>query len=161
MLLTDRQWELFLGAAGRADLITDERFCSAAARTAHVDEVYAILEGLIAARTVAEWLAICQPLGIASSQVRDVQQVAEDDYLRAIEVVEAIEHPSEGPIIRVRLPVMLSASGRPALRPAPRLGADTREVLTAAGLPADQVDELSRHLAGVPAAGQPTTSEAR
>lgn len=161
MLLTDRQWELFLSAAGRADLITDERFCSASARTAHVDEVYAILEELISTRTVAEWLAICLPLGIASSPVRDVQQVAEDDYLRAIDVVEAIEHPTEGPIIRVRLPVMLSASGRPALRPAPRLGADTRDVLTAAGLPEEQVEELSRNCASIPPAAAAAAGETR
>jgi crotonobetainyl-CoA:carnitine CoA-transferase CaiB-like acyl-CoA transferase len=151
MLLTDRQWELFLRAAGREDLITDHRFRSAAARTQNVDEVYAILEGLIAQRTVPEWLALCLPLGIPASPVRDVQEVAENEYLRSIEVIEAVDHPSEGAILRIRLPKMFSASGRASLLPAPRLGADTRDVLTETGLPATEVEQLTGHLHQPPA----------
>lgn len=143
MLLTDRQWELFLRAAGREDLLSDYRFGSATARTEKVDEVYAILEGLIAERTVSEWLALCLPLGIPASPVRDVREVADSGYLRSIEVVEAVEHPSEGAIRRIRLPRLFSASGRASLRPAPRLGADTREVLAEAGLDPAEIERLA------------------
>lgn len=150
MLLTDRQWALFLGAAGRADLLTDRRFVSTIARTEHVDEVYAILEGIISGRSVAEWLALCTPLGIPVSPVRDVREVADDAYLREIEVIEALDHPTEGPILRVRLPTMFSESGRATLRPAPRLGEDTHDVLVEAGLLAEDIDRLIG-----PAAGRP------
>ena len=117
--------------------------------------MYAILEELIGLRTVAEWLALCLPLGIPASRVRDVQEVAEDDYLRSVSVIEAVEHPSEGPIIRIRLPAMFSASGRAALRHAPRLGEDTWDVLAEAGLSVDEIDELTAGLApsAVPASG--------
>ena len=38
---------------------------------------------------------------------------------------------------------MFSASGRASLRPAPRLGEDTWDVLTEVGLPAAEVGELT------------------
>jgi formyl-CoA transferase len=72
----DGQWRAFCAAvgaplAGRGD---DPRFATNAARVERRDELAAILEPIVAARSVAEWLALCDGAGIPCGPIHSVAE---------------------------------------------------------------------------------------
>jgi len=73
--VSNAHWGKLFAAMGRAELIADPRFCSIAARSEHVDALYATLTEGMARRTTAEWLEILRaadiPCGAANS-LRDL-----------------------------------------------------------------------------------------
>jgi crotonobetainyl-CoA:carnitine CoA-transferase CaiB-like acyl-CoA transferase len=62
--------------------------------------------------------------------------------LQAVEFFEVVDHPSEGKIRQMRNPTTWSATPLPALRPAPRLGEHSREVLREVGYTDAQISEM-------------------
>src|SRR5581483_9621652 len=58
MLEGDRYWPGFCCAAGRPDLATDERFADGEARSAHLEECVAVLDGLFAEHPLEAWKEI-------------------------------------------------------------------------------------------------------
>jgi len=75
--------DLFL-AAGRDDLVQDERIRSARSRIAHADSLYAEVAAVLVDRTTAEWLEFCGDKGIPASPVPTLEELVdelpEDDH---------------------------------------------------------------------------------
>ena len=77
--------------------------------------------------------------------MHDVDSLLQDPHLRAVGMLQEVEHPSEGWVSEIGVPV--SFSGTPTLpvqKPAPRLGQHSAEVLREAGLSDAAIDELQR-----------------
>ena len=55
---TDDQWRRFFALAGRSELSDDPRFDHMSARSDNIDELYELLEQIIAGRSVGEWLEL-------------------------------------------------------------------------------------------------------
>ncbi len=142
--VSDAQWARVFGAIGQAALITDPRFASIAARSDHVDALYATLAEGLAGRTTAEWLAILRPLDIPCGAAATLPALLDDPYLRETGFFGRAEHPIEGRVCVPAIPARFSASPPGVRRLWPALGEHTAEVLAEAGFMAAEIAAIRR-----------------
>ena len=74
--------------------------------------------------------------------MHDFESILGDPHLVATGFFQTCEHPSEGTIRTMRMPMSWSDSSPDPVRPAPRLGEHSREVLREAGYDDGQIDQL-------------------
>jgi len=134
MIYNDRQWRSFFHVLGMPDLVSeDPRFASHATRTRHIDEILAMLEGIFAGRTTAEWMEILDRADLPVTPVHTLESIFEDPHLVATGFFGTEEHPTEGRLTRMAVPTRFSASVPEDRRPAPNLGEHGAEILRDAG----------------------------
>jgi crotonobetainyl-CoA:carnitine CoA-transferase CaiB-like acyl-CoA transferase len=134
MIYNDRQWRSFCAAVGWPDLVsTDPRFASHATRTIHIDEVLGMLAEEFLKRSTADWLTLLAEADLPVTPVHTLESIFEDPHLLATGFFSAEQHPSEGTVTRMAVPMRFSATPPGDRRPAPRLGADSAVILAEAG----------------------------
>ena len=74
--------------------------------------------------------------------MHDLHSVLEDPHLAATGFFKTIDHPSEGAIRTMAMPISFANSPPAVARPTPRLGEHTVEVLTQAGIAVSEIDAL-------------------
>lgn len=146
LIYTDRQWETFLGLIGKAELFRqDPRFASIGARTLHINDLYRMVAEAMATQTTEVWLARLNEADIPCMPMHDVDSLLHDPHLLAVGMLQQVEHPTEGQVSEIGVPV--SFSGTPTLpvqKPAPQLGQHSAQVLREAGLSDASIENLQR-----------------
>ena len=138
-----QMWHPLLRAMGRADLIGDPRYETAAARFQHKAEVDALVEGWTSERSKHEVTKILAGAGVPCGACLDTGEVMADPHLLAREMIVEVEHPVRGRYITVGNPIKLSASPT-TIGPAPLLGQHRSEILRELGLGDKDIDALAR-----------------
>jgi crotonobetainyl-CoA:carnitine CoA-transferase CaiB-like acyl-CoA transferase len=141
----DAQWRALCRAAGAplAALADDARYATNAARVERRAELAAILEPAVAARTVDEWIALCDGAGIPCGPILNVAEALAHPQVRARNMVVPLAHPTAGDIRVTGVPVRLSDTPGAVRSPPPRLGEHTRAVLAEVlGLDSAAIDAL-------------------
>ena len=131
---SDRNWRDFFIHTGRLEFVDDPRFAPLAVRVENIEILYALVEEEAPRRTTAEWVAFCDSVSIPCMPVLGLEDLPEDEHLRAVGFFGTAEHPSEGAYRTMRRPVSFSGSRFAIRRHAPRHGEHTAEVLAEAGL---------------------------
>jgi crotonobetainyl-CoA:carnitine CoA-transferase CaiB-like acyl-CoA transferase len=143
LVYNDKQWQGFLKAIGREALADqDDRFATFANRSRNIDFVYGTLSRIFEERTTAQWMSLLEEADVPFMPMHDLQSVLHDPHLEATGFFTTVEHPSEGTIRTMRMPVNWANSTADEPLPAPRLGENTREVLGEAGFSAAEIDAL-------------------
>jgi crotonobetainyl-CoA:carnitine CoA-transferase CaiB-like acyl-CoA transferase len=143
LIYNDKQWEVFLRAIGRESLLqTDARFANFASRSRNIDFVYGELARIFEERSTAEWMALLEEVDLPMMPMHDLQSVLTDPHLVATGFFSTVEHPTEGTIRSMRMPMSWSDSTPEPARHAPRLGEHSVEVLRQAGFTDADIDEL-------------------
>lgn len=138
----ERLWERLCTAIDRADLAADPRFADNARRMEHVPELVEELEATLVHRGTDEWAEILHDAGVPCGPIRDYAQVFEDPHTRAREMMVEMQHPVEGTVRGLGIPIKMSTTPGRVRRAAPLLGQDTRDVLARHGYAADEITEL-------------------
>lgn len=139
----DKQCRGFFEAAGRPDLAKDERFVSATQRSKNVDQYYGLISKLIATKTTAEWTELLNKADVPAVAVNSLEDVLEDEHLKATGFITEYEHPTEGRVRTTGLPLHFEKTpGSPTRRLPPRLGENTREVLAENGFSDAEIEAL-------------------
>lgn len=126
-------------ALGRPELADDARFSNNRARTLHVDELKAEIEAILAARPVAEWLAVLDAAGIPSGPINNVANVVADPHVAARNMIVGAEGVSGRALRMAGNPIKMSAFDDPDTRPkVPALDADRARILADFGLADDE-----------------------
>jgi formyl-CoA transferase len=73
--------------------------------------------------------------GVPVGPIHDYREVFEDPHTLAREMMVEVEHPVEGTVRALGIPVKLSETPGSVRRAAPLLGEHTEEVLREAGIP--------------------------
>jgi len=129
-------------ALGLSELKTDPRFMKNKDRVAsYRDEMNAILEPVFAQKTTAEWCELLTKAGIPNGRVRTTQDVFTDPVLLEGGVIQEVEHTKAGKLKILANPVNMSET-TVEYRPAPELGANTREVLTGLGYSEEAIAQM-------------------
>ena len=149
---TDAHWQRFFDLSGRPQLKTDPRFVDIANRTRHIGELYAVIGEAMREKTTAEWLELLEQADIPCMPMHTLDSLLEDPHLRQVGFFETLEHPTEGRIINMGVPVSWSVSPGGTFRHAPRLGEHTEEVLREAGYSEQQIAALLEEGAAAAAA---------
>lgn len=109
-------------------MLEDERFKDNRARLSHDDELMAQFYAWAASVTKREAYRIAGETRAPVSPVNTIEDLLEDEHLAARGFFQQVEHPDAGPF-RCPGPSARMTATPGAVRPAPRLGADTNDVL--------------------------------
>lgn len=143
VVYNDKQWERFLRTVGRESLLaTDPRFATFAARARNIDVVYGELARMFEERTTAEWMKLLEESDVPMMPMHDLHSVLEDPHLQATGFFSITDHPSEGRIRQMRMPMTWSDSQPEPARHAPRLGEHSVEVLQQVGFTDAEIEQL-------------------
>ncbi|HUI35789.1 MAG TPA: CoA transferase [Stellaceae bacterium] len=140
---TDRQWRNLFGAVGYPELADDPRFNSIAARTAHIDELYEWLAGVLKTRSTAEWKARLDAADVPNGKVNDLMGVVRDPYLREAGFFQPLDHPTEGRLTTMPFPVSFSETTPDRNLPPAPLGEHTGEVLGELGYSDMEISQIT------------------
>jgi formyl-CoA transferase len=140
---TQRQWERLCAVIGREELAADPRFSTNDDRMANRPQLAAELEAALASDGTDAWVERLEAAGIAAGPIHDYAEVFADPHTRAREMEVAMEHPEEGTVRGLGIPVKLSGTPGTVRRAAPLLGEHTAEVLREAGLSDAELEALS------------------
>jgi len=143
LVYTDGHWQRFLTAIGRSDILeNDDRFSSFNKRMANINFVYATLSELLLSKTTAEWLEVFEAADVPAMPMHSYESVIEDPHLVATGFFETEEHPTEGKLRRMAVPVSFSRTPAQSTRPAPALGEHGPEILAEVGFSESEIAEL-------------------
>ncbi|HTD91503.1 MAG TPA: CoA transferase, partial [Burkholderiales bacterium] len=139
----DRWRALCRGVLGRPELETDPRFQSRPIRQGHHAELKAIIESVLATRTSAEWLALCEKHDLICAPINTYRDVVELDQIKARKAIETIGLP-DGHTMETVAPVpKLSATPGMIRSPYPSfIGQHTREILRSVGFTDAEINKL-------------------
>jgi crotonobetainyl-CoA:carnitine CoA-transferase CaiB-like acyl-CoA transferase len=139
---SDRNWLDFYEFTGRNEFKDDPRFKRISDRVQHIATLYDMIDQEARKRTTAEWVAFCDRVSIPCMPVMSLEDLPEDPHVKAVGLFGAANHPTEGRYRTVRNPVSFSGAPFRIRRHAPRLGENTVEVLTEAGLSTQEIEAV-------------------
>jgi crotonobetainyl-CoA:carnitine CoA-transferase CaiB-like acyl-CoA transferase len=137
----DGQFVKFCEAAGQT-FHRDPRFIRNEDRVRNRDVLVPLLAVVLKQRTVAEWIASFEPLGIPVGGINNLAQVFDHEQVRSREMVVDLPHPLSGTVPTVANPIKMSQTPPRYHSAPPMLGQHTQEVLTEAGLSASEIERL-------------------
>ncbi|MGH0034855.1 MAG: CaiB/BaiF CoA transferase family protein [Myxococcota bacterium] len=135
--LLDRQWRELARLIGRPELADDPAYATAPARIARRQEVNALLTRFTQERSVADVVARFASAGVPAEAVRSYAEAARTAHVQEREMLQSLpareDRPAAGPVPLVGPAAKLSRTPTRVRRPAPELGAHTREILRELG----------------------------
>ncbi len=129
----DKQWLNFFTAVGRPEMMEEPRFATYGARVHSVDDLYGFIATVTPGKTTAEWVKICEDGQIPCMPVVDIEDLMDDEHLKAVGMFESHHHPSEGETILIRPPVKFSKSPGSIRSHAPQFGEHGTDLLRELG----------------------------
>lgn len=126
---------------GRPDLANDPQLSNNAGRVARVSEIDAAIGQWSAARNVDEVLAALDAQGVPAGRIYTVADIAADPHYRAREMIVPSQVNGQEMLLPGIVPKLSRTPGA-HVRPAPRVGQDSRAVLRGMGLDEAQIAEL-------------------
>jgi formyl-CoA transferase/CoA:oxalate CoA-transferase len=138
----ERLWRPFCEALDRPDLADDPRFATAAGRVRHRTALAAVLDGIFASGTVAEWMARLEARDVLCAPVNRYRDLPADPQVAASGMLVEQDDPRAGRIRTLATPVRFSRTPGTRRTPAPALGEHTDAVLAEAGFDAGEIARL-------------------
>ena len=139
---TDKQWRGLTEAIGRPELLDDPRFKTQELRQENIDDRLGLTQEALKTNSSAYWLARLEAVDIPCVPVLTRNQMISNEQIAANEIVIQTEHPDAGRLRQARPAAVFSGTPTGTPRPAPRLGADTEEVLGEAGFDSKEIAAL-------------------
>lgn len=139
---TTHDWGRVCRAIGRPELIEDQRYVTAEARSRHSEEVVTLLDEAIGGRDMSEWDLLFRQQGVIWGPIPTMEEVAVDPQMMANGVFAEIEHPKLGRIPTVSSPLTVQGVTKEKAGMAPEVGEHTREILSSLGYGDAAIEEL-------------------
>jgi crotonobetainyl-CoA:carnitine CoA-transferase CaiB-like acyl-CoA transferase len=140
----DKHWAKFFDVAGRPELTKDPRFADQPSRSANIDALYEIVGGVMQDRTSAEWLEVLEAADIPVMPMNQPEDLFDCPHLSAVGMFPEVDHPTEGRVRHIKVPVNFSKTPGGYYRHPEQLGASTDTVLTEVGYSADDIVALRK-----------------
>ena len=139
---TQRHWQNFFTLAGRPALIEDPRFSTQTERTRNIDALYGIVAEVVKTRTTAEWLEVLSAADVPVGPMNTPEDLFDCPHLQAVGMFPEIDHPSEGRIRNIKVPVSFSKTPGGLYRHSEHLGQSTDQVLAEIGFAEAEIAAL-------------------
>lgn len=137
------QWVKLCEAIGRPELVEDERYRTMDLRAKNRRALYAVVDAIMAEKTVAEWLTIADQVGLSAAPVNTIDKVFTDPHVLHRQMVQYVDHPTLGKLPLVGHAQKMGATPLEMRLPPPLLGQHTDEVLRAlVGLSEAKIGDL-------------------
>jgi crotonobetainyl-CoA:carnitine CoA-transferase CaiB-like acyl-CoA transferase len=139
---TPRNWQAFCNALGLTQLLDDPRYADAFSRLENRAELIETIETVTGTMSTMEIIERLNKAGVPCAPIADYGEVFTDEHLAARGFFWDAPHPTLGSVRQVGSPMRMSETPVQRAGAGPVLGADTREVLLAAGCSAAEIDHL-------------------
>ncbi len=141
MCQKEKFWRALCERIGRPDLPADPRFASVASRLQHRAALTGELDATLLTRSTTEWMAL---LGgtVPAAPVLDVAQALANPFVAERGAIADFARDDGGAPVRMLASPLHVGDAEIPRRAAPRLGADTAEVLQRAGIGGAEIAEL-------------------
>ncbi|MEM7406848.1 MAG: CoA transferase [Pseudomonadota bacterium] len=136
-------WCTFFETVGHPEYVEELGVRDPVERARNIDQVYARMREIALTRTNAEWEALLLDIDVPHTAFTKLTELAEQPHLKAVDMVQEVNHPTEGKLVQARPPTRFSGSPASVRRPAPRLGQHTSEVLAEIGIEAARIRKLA------------------
>ncbi len=130
-------WERFCRALGREDLIPHQR-----AKGKKLQEVYLAIKEAFLTKTRDEWFQIMKEADTCVSPVLELDEVVNDPHFLSRDMFPELDHPTEGKVRHLGMPIKLSETPATFRSFAPVIGQHTEEILRALGYTDQQIEDL-------------------
>ncbi len=135
LVYTNEHWRKFLKIIGRPEEFErTPMFNDHAERARNYDEVFRYLANAVKSKTSAEWQAALEEHDIPWAPTHSIEELISDPHLKAVGLLQSIDHPSEGRITMITPPISFSATPASVYRHPPSLGEHTDEVMKEFGI---------------------------
>ncbi len=124
---------------GRADLVGDERYATIEARTENREEFYNLLRDSFKTKTLDEWLKLADEYDLPFVRMNHFSDVTTDEQAWANGYLEYMTCPNGETVTMPTPPIEMESVGEIVTKPAPKVGADTEEVLLGMGYTKEQI----------------------
>ena len=152
LIVTPDKLDAVANALGRADLLTDPRFCDPTRLVQNMPQLTAILDEVFGSQPMAHWYQVFSGVHVTFGAVRGPQEVIADPQLRLNDIVVPLEGAGDKLTSTISSPIQVHGIAKVSAKRAPSLGEHNIEVLTQLGFTAGEIDELRAHGA-IPSAG--------
>lgn len=125
----DTFWKKFALALEKTDWLADERFATMAGRRENREHVIAEISAVLAGRTVEEWVALLQPLGVVIAGVRTLEDALDSGDAEERDMVVSI--PVSGGVLKLVANPLKIDDADCTYAPPPLLGEHGRDLLVA------------------------------
>jgi crotonobetainyl-CoA:carnitine CoA-transferase CaiB-like acyl-CoA transferase len=114
-------------AIGRPELAEDERYATNPDRVSNREALISELQQEFSKRTADEWADEIRAAGIPSGPVNTLADVFADEHVLGSGMLQALDHPSTGPLEMVASPLIVEGEHLPIRHAPPTLGQHTEE----------------------------------
>lgn len=142
----DKHFERTCEVIGRPDLTTDPRFAVRTTRIKNREQMKAVLEEALQAKSAAEWEILFDQAGVPAGRIFTVPEIVRHpqlktrEFFKHFDTVPGADRAIDVPRIGFRL-----ASGLPDVKtPPPRLGQDTNDILREVGYVDSDIEVLRK-----------------
>lgn len=116
---SDALFRAMAGALGRLEWRDDPRFIDNPSRVAHQNELYAMIDAIMAQQTTAHWIDCLEEVGVPCSPVNDLAQMLAHPQTRALGLVQEVPGTS---MRFIGLPLSFDGQRPEPLSAPPQLG---------------------------------------
>jgi len=138
----ESNWVRITEVVGHPEWQQDPRFRDAAARQSNREALHDCMAAALAGGTRAQWERRLSQAGVPASPVNSVQEALDHPQARAMDMVIGAGTVGDGKRDMIGLPLHFDGVNQPNTGAAPRLGAQTREVLSSFGFSPDEIGLL-------------------
>jgi crotonobetainyl-CoA:carnitine CoA-transferase CaiB-like acyl-CoA transferase len=125
----DRQWAKLCQGIGREEWIEDERMATNSARVQNRELVVSKLSEVFLEQDAAEWLRLCEEIGIPAAPINNLAQVFSNPQVEMREMKLEVEHPTDQQVPLVGSPLKIPTNPVQIRHAPPTLGQHTDEIL--------------------------------
>ncbi len=138
----DKHWGRFFEVAGQPELAKDPRFADQPSRSKNIDALYEIVAGIMETRSSADWLETLEEADIPVMPMNSPEDLFDCPHLTAVGMFPEVDHPTEGRIRHIKVPVSFSKTPGGYYRHPESLGQSTEETLAEVGYSSDEIAAL-------------------
>lgn len=123
---SDGLFKSLSGALGHPEWKEDPRFVDNPARVAHQQDLYAMIDAIIAAQPTTHWITCLEPAGVPCSPVNNLQEMVEHPQTEALGLVQDV--PGTG-MRFIGLPISFDGQRPHPISAPPKLGEHTQRYI--------------------------------